>query len=1109
MKIYLDMPNVVKRSLLSGRDDEFGQEVPDPDRPGQSIYVNGWRHGFYNCLTLVNAALKKFDAVPRDMVMVFEGANPLALRKVSCSAPEYKANRRGKVSEFYTQYTQANDQIREFFLDLGATAVTQDGVEADDILAYLAANSEEPALVYSHDGDLSCLIGVNAKGAMIHVGNNDDIDRVPYGPISPRFVTLYKALVGDPSDNIKGVAGFGDKAFLQVLSVFGEEGLEEIETLLRTGGLAKLDESVQYCKPLQKIVNDQPGALKSWRLAMLYPDAVDTLKAPLRWTHGLVRNARPDDDSRFAHWYGRRRLVHGENLAKALPQMIKLAEASPYVALDLETETSEESDDWVAAQGVEGKLDVLGSEIVSCGLTMGDNGQHTFYLTHRHAEEYGVEQLSIDELSRALWFVTKGRRVVAHNAQGFELPVTANHFQEAWDTGAPWHGMLPDVHCTSILSSYIDENVPTGLKSRALKEFGYEQQTYEAVTQGRKMGELTASEAFSYGTDDTVVTAALYNAYKLRSQLEGTWDAYCKVEQLPMYLSAAGFLSGVKMSMGEMRKQEREDDEEFEKASEVLQNYLIEVGWEGTRAPFYGSELSPADVKEIFQIVVGEELKTQVRKLDKLAILVGEYDTILASLLLDHHLNTKPLNDLVKHRFKAAPHLDIDSPKQMRKLLYEVIGMPERLYGKPTDAMRAHAKRNEVKARGTVQTNELAIQTAIVMDADKVNVPVLQAILTLKHINTRRKLFYVPYRGLEHWETRRVHPHFRQSATNTRRHTCSWPNLQQLPKKTDKGKLRRIVRPHKAKAVIVSMDFVGQELRLAADYSRDENMLSCYIGENLRDIHSLVAAGATHRALGVEMSYEDFMAALESKRPELVDLRSKAKTVNFAEQYGAMAPKIAAQMMVDEGTAQLFLDAKKAMFPRVDEWKEQVIHELKLKGYVVSKMGARRHLREALTGSDYMAANKAERQGPNFKIQGSGAEMTKLAMARMWQAGLLQRFDCEFIGPVHDEVLWSVAIDDLHEFIPALHACMVQQFADMIVPVRSSISFGWNLGDQIEIGEEPTAEAISKGISLLGAEEQGKGAASPPPVGQGGSITPTSRPARNAEPATLSSELQP
>lgn len=298
-----------------------------------------------------------------------------------------------------------------------------------------------------------------------------------------------------------------------------------------------------------------------------------------------------------------------------------------------------------------------------------------------------------------------------------------------------------------------------------------------------------------------------------------------------------------------------------------------------------------------------------------------------------------------------------------------------------------------------------------------------------------------------------------------------------------------MVVPHKRNAVVVSMDFVAQELRVIADYSQDPNMLACYVGDNLKDMHALTGAGIMAKeepvvmakliaalptvfADRIEAQYQAFMSlsdGSDEQKKLYKHYRALGKRVNFTTEYGAAAPKLAATMLIDEDTAQAYIDAREVAFTRALAWKLEVQEEARARGYVTTKLGARRHLAAALNSEDRYISSKADRQAVNFKIQSSSAEMTKLAEGRMWRAGLFVKFDAVCYGPIHDEVLASVAIDQLHEFIPAMHACMVQPYADMQVPVESSISFGPDFYRQIEIGDKPTAEAISKGLGQLAA----------------------------------------
>ena len=318
-------------------------------------------------------------------------------------------------------------------------------------------------------------------------------------------------------------------------------------------------------------------------------------------------------------------------------------------------------------------------------------------------------------------------------------------------------------------------------------------------------------------------------------------------------------------------------------------------------------------------------------------------------------------------------------------------------------------------------------------------------------------------------------------------------NLQQQPKHAKvegyPSRFREVVRPHRRGAVVVSMDFQAQELRVIADYSQDKNMLACYVGENKKDMHALTALGILMKkdatiirtviaGMGERPADEDMdelrysiFTGFEHGTPDEKRIyklfRSLGKKVNFTTEYGAAAPKLAATMLIDEDTAQDYIDAREAAFPRAAEWKREVVEEAKTFGFVRTKLGAVRHLAELLNSDDRFTASKAERQAVNVQIQGSSAEMTKKAEGRMWREGLVYDFDAVCYGPIHDETVFSVAITDLLPFLQRGHACMIENYADMQVPIESSISFGPNFGVQIEIGSLPTAEAVEKGLAAM------------------------------------------
>jgi DNA polymerase I-like protein with 3'-5' exonuclease and polymerase domains len=436
----------------------------------------------------------------------------------------------------------------------------------------------------------------------------------------------------------------------------------------------------------------------------------------------------------------------------------------------------------------------------------------------------------------------------------------------------------------------------------------------------------------------------------------------------------------------------------------------------------------------------------------------------------------------------------------MQRLLYETMGLEIRLRNKPTDKML-----EDGKLEGSPSTDALAIQYALIYDckARPELVPVLKAMQEMQEISTRRKLYYKPYPLLLHWSDNRLHPGIRQSAQATRRNTASGPNVTQLPKHPkatgNPAKFRECFIPHKRGALIFPPDFSGQELRGIAEYSQDANMLACFVGDDLKDMHALTAVGIA-RSIGrkpevaerwlsflpegsstedlkslADCTYEQFAEIRKDKDHKLHSLFEKGlrplgKKTNFTTEYGAAAPKLARTLICTQEEAQEYIDAKLAAFPQVEVWKQETLEFLHRYGYGVTMMGARRHLARILkTGTGY-EKGKAERQDINFYIQGSCAEQTKMAMGRVWRSGVLFKHDSEFYMPVHDELVFSVVVEDAVPFVKEVNTLMTMPYATQKVPIIAAISVGPDYGRQIECGDEfdeaRVEEAVAKAVEL-------------------------------------------
>ena len=1107
-RLIVDLSSLMWTCLSAGYDDELGQKI---EHNGKLVQVNGWQYGYENAINSLLSAWEKNGIQPKDSIFVYETGNSKGLRKRWL--PTYKGDRdAGRPEQAYTQFNLLREKLFNVLTSIGGTLVTRPNLEGDDVIAYLAQKLNGKRIIMTGDRDLGVLLSED-----VHLWRqNELVTENPYGPWPHQWMPVYKALVGDTSDKIPGAKGFGEKAWLDLICIFGADGIELMEQLIINKQLDKLAEDVGDLKVLQKVIDNADNVYASYAAGKLYPEMCENMRVPLQWTPGYVKPRAQIEDERLTKFGGVVRLVHADNYDEAVKWALPFLKSSDSVALDIETSVPDEAIEWLQAVKKTDKeeklgVDVLGSKLNGLSLTFGPNNQYTLYFTCGHAHDDEAPNLTSEQIRQVVAQIPSDRPIVIQNVS-FELPILYmewGHLQE--DNG--WHGFLPNCHDTKILANYVNENISSGLKESSKHYFNYDQVTYQEVTQGRRMDQMTPQEVLSYGADDTIMTAALYQHYKTICELEGSWDAYLKVEVKPAYLTALAFVQGTAISLERMFELEREDLEEAARHQKVVDQFLIEKGWAGTVCPVFTAEdlQVPAKIKEIYQGIIGEELTTKVRtpeKIFKLIAAEGEEDHMLLAKYLEDG-NLAQINDWVASKFDGSPELNLGSPKQMTKLLYEVLGLEVKIINKLTDNERANKpdlakacykfgmiERLSPKAEPLTDeekklliqkasTDDTAMQFALLDDLEPETREFLTSLMALKKIQTRCNLFYNKYRHIRHWKTNRVHASLNQCATVTRRYSSSGPNLQQLPKKGEGVKFRQIFVPHKRDAVICSIDFSGQELRLGADQSKDEAMLACYIGDNKRDMHSITASGAMEfkwgkdkireleERFGIRLdedqgAYRLFMAvrALPEGDPDhklADDLRKLAKNVNFGAQYDSQAPTLAKTIIMPVQDAQAFLEAKHAMFPRFEQWKDEVKSELHRQGYVTTLLGARRHLADQILSDNKWEVSKAERQGPNMKIQGSAAEQTKLCMAALWDSGALFKYDARFIAPIHDELVTSVSVEDALEFIKIKHQCMTIKYMDE-VPEVGSISVGPNFGVQYECGEEYDAEAIQKAL---------------------------------------------
>jgi len=276
-------------------------------------------------------------------------------------------------------------------------------------------------------------------------------------------------------------------------------------------------------------------------------------------------------------------------------------------------------------------------------------------------------------------------------------------------------------------------------------------------------------------------------------------------------------------------------------------------------------------------------------------------------------------------------------------------------------------------------------------------------------------------------KTGRVHTSYAQAVAVTGRLSSNNPNLQNIPIRTDKGReIRKAFIPRDENHVLVSADYSQIELRIVAAISSDENMCDAF--RTGKDIHTATAA----KVFNVEES------------AVTKEMRYKAKSVNFGIIYGQGAFGLAENLGISRTEAKEIIDNYKKQFPNIQKYMDDTINFAKEHGYVETLMGRKRWLAD-INSANFTVRGFAERNAINSPIQGTAADMIKLAMIRIQKQFAEKKFRSKMLLQVHDELVFDVLKEELEMVKPVILDCM--QHAMKLpndVPTDAEIGAGTN-----------------------------------------------------------------
>ncbi len=293
--------------------------------------------------------------------------------------------------------------------------------------------------------------------------------------------------------------------------------------------------------------------------------------------------------------------------------------------------------------------------------------------------------------------------------------------------------------------------------------------------------------------------------------------------------------------------------------------------------------------------------------------------------------------------------------------------------------------------------------------------------------------------------TGRIHPDMFALSTDTGRFNCTKPNCQNMPRKTnDPIGVRNFIKAPEGQ-LIISLDFSQIELRVGAFYCRDEKMIQTY--REGGDIHAMT----TSVILGV--SYEE---AQDKHAPGYKEHRTIAKNTNFGVFYGLFPKGLQSTLKFKAGVeksyseCQEIIDNLKAGYPALASWQAQVKADAARRIYSETWLGRRRYLPQ-ITSDDWGKKSFAERCSMNTPIQGTAADILKMAMARI-VAGLPDRPYLKPVLQIHDELCFLIPEDRLAESVDFIKECMQEQpFPEFDLPLVAEAAVGRSFGTMDEI----------------------------------------------------------
>jgi DNA polymerase-1 len=352
----------------------------------------------------------------------------------------------------------------------------------------------------------------------------------------------------------------------------------------------------------------------------------------------------------------------------------------------------------------------------------------------------------------------------------------------------------------------------------------------------------------------------------------------------------------------------------------------------------------------------------------------------------------------------SGTEFNIASPKQLGEILFDKLAIVEK------------AKLTKTKQYSTGE--EILVKL--------VNKhPIIQKILDYRSLTKLKSTYVDTLPLLVSKRTGRIHTSYNQAVAATGRLSSNNPNLQNIPIRTERGReIRKAFVPRNDKFTLLSADYSQIELRIIAELSGDEGMIEAF-NQGL-DIHAATAA----KVYGLQL--------LEVTK----EMRRNAKMVNFGIIYGISAFGLSERLGIPRKEAAQIIDQYFVKYPKIKEYMDNTIVSARKLGYVETIKGRRRYIND-INSSNSVVRGYAERNAINAPIQGSAADMIKIAMISIFETLKKESLKSVMIMQVHDELVFDVYQNEV-EIVKQIVKDKMQNAIQMTVPIEIEMSTGDN-----------------------------------------------------------------